>query len=508
MALRPIKVNAKTLAHISSGLYRSTSGALKELVSNSFDANATKVSITTNAPSFNVFTCSDNGMGITEDQFEQLMDGGIGFSLKRKKVVESAFGRPMIGRLGIGLLSMTQLSHGFRVISHHKESKSAFKADVQITDYLLSEIDAQSDYGKQAEIGKFDISEIPFEASRCGVTIVSSQMRTGLIHRFEKSKRTDLPMRFGTFINQIQRNQSVLRLGPYWDLVWGLSIYCPIKYLPRAPVTARNVIREIRNELEGYSFDLTVDGMPVRKAIRYPTPDDKRAGLEYFVKSFKYDRDVEGRRLNFSGYLYAQEGKSIVPVEHRGLLVRIRNVAIGGFDKTFLNYEIAEGPRFGWISGEIYVFQGLEDALNVDRDSFNVSHPHYIRMREVIHSELKKVFSDLYRGIKRRSHKKRATQTIRRRKEFLSDIEKLFERRFKIERVEKINSGKIVNVNIHQGSIQVSESFEWPTNSEKRQFAEQILITWELARAMKGDVAQEIMFTSLYQKVLSNFKRW
>ena len=40
-----LQVSAQIVKHISSGLYRSPGSALKELISNSFDADATKVEI-------------------------------------------------------------------------------------------------------------------------------------------------------------------------------------------------------------------------------------------------------------------------------------------------------------------------------------------------------------------------------------------------------------------------------------------------------------------------------
>ncbi len=58
-----IKLSSKTLVHISSGLYRSTANALKELISNAFDADATLVEINTISPRFDTLTCKDNGTG-------------------------------------------------------------------------------------------------------------------------------------------------------------------------------------------------------------------------------------------------------------------------------------------------------------------------------------------------------------------------------------------------------------------------------------------------------------
>ena len=48
----PLKVTSGVLLHIGAGIYNSVAGALKELVSNSFDADATRVVISTDYPKF------------------------------------------------------------------------------------------------------------------------------------------------------------------------------------------------------------------------------------------------------------------------------------------------------------------------------------------------------------------------------------------------------------------------------------------------------------------------
>jgi HSP90 family molecular chaperone len=114
----PIKLSSKTLVHISSGLYRNTANALKELVSNSFDADAHVVHINTNYPEFDVLTCSDDGDGMELKEFIRLMDGGIGDSMKRVDETDVApkrtkSGRPVIGRIGIGMLAIAQVCFEF-----------------------------------------------------------------------------------------------------------------------------------------------------------------------------------------------------------------------------------------------------------------------------------------------------------------------------------------------------------------------------------------------------------
>src|SRR5438046_1932832 len=99
-----IKVSSKTLGLISAGIYRTPAGALKELISNGFDADADWVRISTNSPNFNVLSVTDNGSGMTREEFVDLMERRIGDSPKRLGTGKSPIKhRPYIGRIGIGL---------------------------------------------------------------------------------------------------------------------------------------------------------------------------------------------------------------------------------------------------------------------------------------------------------------------------------------------------------------------------------------------------------------------
>ena len=73
----------KIIADISSGVYRSPAAALKELVSNAYDADATKVTISTDAPNFRTLVIEDNGTGMAIDKFLEVVTH-IGGSRKRK----------------------------------------------------------------------------------------------------------------------------------------------------------------------------------------------------------------------------------------------------------------------------------------------------------------------------------------------------------------------------------------------------------------------------------------
>ena len=112
---------------------------------------------------------------------------------------------------------------------------------------------------------------------------------------------------------------------------------------------------------------------PNTKAFNYSSPDPK-------VYLLDYDKVVAGRRLRFSGYIYSQQPR-IHPEEFKGVHIRIRNVGIGRYDKSWLGYPFDEGIKFGQVTGEIYVEDGLEPALNIDRDSFRETDVHFQAMR-------------------------------------------------------------------------------------------------------------------------------
>jgi len=133
-----IKVHEKALAHLSRGLYRSPASALRELVSNAWDANATSVRIDTNYPNFFQVSVEDNGDGFTADDFKEIMGGGIGNSQKRSEHPPLKFRRPIIGRLGIGLLGIAQICGAFTITSKTKKG-AGFRARVRLYD-LLKEI--------------------------------------------------------------------------------------------------------------------------------------------------------------------------------------------------------------------------------------------------------------------------------------------------------------------------------------------------------------------------------
>ncbi len=412
-----IKVNSKILGHMSSGIYGSPASALKELVSNAFDADATRVAITTNWPSFDIITCRDNGSGMAREKFQKIMTEEIGNSAKRVPTCGSGNdvtnkGRPIIGWFGIGMLGIAQICHEFVVISHHRETKTAFSARIRLADFVCEKVGDISPHHTthhRIDVGQFMIEPIDYEPKKAGTCVVASDIRSAFIKTFRETLgEYSLPSKFPVFLNKIHSARSVKVLGDYWQMVWELSVTCPLPYLDIGPFDYDRIeikpnykaaLFALEQSLKAYQFEVVVDGLSLRRPNQYPRVSLRTSGHEGIrgrLFPVNEETTVYGRRLKFSGYIFAQDSRAIVPAELRGVLVRIRNVGIGTYDQTFFKFPITSTSRFNCISGEVYIDEGLESALHINRASFNEMHPHFIKLKEIIHNLLKK---EIFRAI-------------------------------------------------------------------------------------------------------------
>ena len=62
-----LKTDEQVIARVTDGIYRQPASALRELISNAYDADATRVVIQTDPPRFERIVIEDNGRGMTPD---------------------------------------------------------------------------------------------------------------------------------------------------------------------------------------------------------------------------------------------------------------------------------------------------------------------------------------------------------------------------------------------------------------------------------------------------------
>ena len=387
-----VNAAARIIGDISTGIYRSPANALKELVSNSFDAGATEVVISTDQPAFSSVSCFDNGPGISVEKLQEVFQF-IGGSDKRVQGQKGCFGRPLIGKIGIGILAMSQISKQFVIISTQEGDNFRIEAEVNIEEFETE--DSTRENLGSGKIGQYRIYKIP-EPQERHYTIVttssgSEQVRENLgrgptpRNPFVK-KNYDLE-NFEELVRKVGDAKRRETLSDYDVFLWELASLCPVPYFEDGPVKGWSGWDNIKQRLESYNFQVTVDGYELRKPILLPSGNElSQLGDDFQVYPFSDKSNVEGR-LAFQGYIHHQRTQ-VSPPELQGLLVRIRNVGIGGYETNMLKYPTNLGPMVHGMSGEVYVDVGLEEALNIDRNSFNETHGHFSKLREVVYEHL------------------------------------------------------------------------------------------------------------------------
>jgi hypothetical protein len=109
------EISLSVLNHLGRNLYRSFVTVLGEAISNSWDANAENVWIYIDR-SKNSLVVKDDGDGMSRNDFQDKFLK-IGYSKRKDGSVQSAKGRPYIGRKGIGKLALLSCADKISVIS-------------------------------------------------------------------------------------------------------------------------------------------------------------------------------------------------------------------------------------------------------------------------------------------------------------------------------------------------------------------------------------------------------
>jgi len=422
----------KIIADISSGLYRSPAAAIKELVTNAYDADAENVVIETDVPRFRTLVIRDDGNGMTIKHFKEVVSH-IGGSRKRIIGGETTQkkGRKLIGRIGIGMLAVAQLGFKYYVSSSVKGDPTRFIAEVDLEpfhkdDAALISMGRMKTDSDEVFIGAVKyVDNIPEDIDAHYTVITVPQARKGLISEMTSAVREAVGAKEALsakepLINSFEKLIEVTRsskradtsLDGYYYMLWELGHLCPVDYADTGPFdTSQRAIEGVEN-IEPpriKDFRVVVDGIEIRRPQMFPS----RCTYNYNgpvpkLYPLRFEREVAGRLLKFYGYILAQQPR-IDPEGFLGVHIRIRNVGIGKYDRTWLGYPFDEGIKFGQLSGEVFVEEGLEQALNIDRDSFKETDVHYQALRAYLWEKLRKeIFPEFKLRQSRHSSKKRA----------------------------------------------------------------------------------------------------
>jgi hypothetical protein len=495
-----LRTDERVIARVTDGIYRQPASALRELISNAYDADATRVTISTDRPRFGRISIEDNGHGMSPEALAHLLLH-IGGSAKRTEdgsdlgitstadPTLSPSGRRLIGKIGIGLFSVSQLTYAFQIITKVRDDKFRTIATVALKQYSDDAGANQPGADEKFESGKVNIwRERAADVETHGTTIVLTAIRPqardtlrsrdvwSAIEHNEASPNSDerqdiqppqyhigrvdasgellkpskgtlsaLPWKpedtpkdaFAKLVHSvwaaIEEGDPNPRLEVLFDyylrMIWQLSLAVPLPYVeahlfdldlsgwatpfalsndakgsaqavdlqPPGPIRSKFGLSDpvdASNE-----FEVLFDDLKLLRPIRFQnlpaTNHALKRPLVFFGKHREefpgVARELSGGPLAFEAYLFWTP--KVAPREHQGSLIRIHGSSGTLFDPTFMRYQVSEQTRLRQTVCEIFVSEGLESALNIDRESFNNAHPHTIYITKWLHSALRQLAS-------------------------------------------------------------------------------------------------------------------
>lgn len=371
---------------LSEGTYTSFPQALKEFISNAFDADALRVDIQVDEDC-NGITIRDNGDGMTLQDFGEAFASiaRTGKGRKGLKRGRTKSGRVKIGRFGIGTLAVVAICDHFTITSTKEGSTEGFVATLDVAALRMH-------FGKGENLSdcwKFDVKKWDTEKTTTHFTEIQlDKLATDIRTFLERPGERKIT----------EAIESISKLSGKDQLQWHLGVICPVSYTSEYPIPKKDlnkgahaVLIESARRLMRDRFSVFLDGKEIKRRVLLPeykssTQKNKtdynrlmKRGLGYDVKCF---RSPSGSTVRYEGYVVVQ-AQQLFPKELRGLIVRLRGVSIGSY-KTMHLTGGAISTMLPALSGEIWVDFGLDEALQFDRESFREDHPQFMQFREQI----------------------------------------------------------------------------------------------------------------------------
>lgn len=484
-----LKTDQKVLARITDGIYRQTSSALRELICNAYDADAENVYIDTDVPRFDRIIVRDDGNGMSPATLSNMLHH-IGGSAKRnvKKSDLEIFDkndptlspikkRKLIGKIGIGLFSVAQLTRDFSIITKQRGTDYYIIADIVLHNFSEEQIQEIEKRGESFQTGEVNVYTRKAEDKNShGTDIILRNLKKSAIDELRSVdvwqqalydddglflneakptyhigevnpkqeniiketanlpwEKTESPkQKFISLYNKLieletaEGTPSVAKnLDKYLATLWTLGLSLPVKYIEKDPTQITfnecNYIYEIQNgeksakKIETFDkcknigeylglqkfncddFNVFIDNVEIMRPIKII--EEVKSGAKFkdimlFYGKFEPDlskipSEMSGGKLKLEAFF--KWVPKVIPKEHRGVSIRIHGATGVPFDADFMKWQLAEYVIKHQVLVEINIIEGFESALNIDRESFNMAHPHYQIVMRWLHKALRQV---------------------------------------------------------------------------------------------------------------------
>lgn len=390
-----ITVGSRIIDYLSSGLYHTPAACLKELINNSYDAEAERVDIFVK-PDADRIIIADDGKGMTKNEFERHFKR-ISESHKRDDDSPLAHGRRKIGKIGIGFIAANELCEVMELYSTQAGSSELLHVVIDFSELRKPPAERRrgnSDMVKADYRGEILEAPLDVHYTQLYLKNVRGEARDILAGAMPQSGTEKVKSLYGLRPESVVRKlrdpsiRTWKEFDAYSETMLAIGLNVPVPYYQGwIPPNLLPKASEFVQRTAELDFNVFYDGSELGKSIVLWPDEKSNAAL---ISRF----DFHGEYVAATGYFYAQHGL-IRPQELQGLLVRIREAAVGEYDHSFWGYASNNASLIQrWVSAEIWANDGLEEAMNIDRRTLREAHPAYVELRNAVHNHLRRVLAD------------------------------------------------------------------------------------------------------------------
>ena len=346
---KKITVDKSIIKILSGSTYANFPSAIREIIVNSYDADATFVTVNVDIEN-EIIEINDDGRGMDEHEFS-LYIRIAGKSRKRESKMTMSK-RRVIGQFGIGFLSILPFCEKYEIRSKKRGSDSFVQAIIPSKDYFR-------DDGKELE-------EIPIYGSVGHDTSLKSQQFT----KIRLMGFSPLAKAFFEGKYKIAKKRATVRNNSPLELLrWELNEFLPLKY------KAHKDLDSIFEDDSTIPFNVELNSEKLYRNI-------------YAEHIIDISEDyVSIGKIKFK-YAILANYDPIHPIEGRYLMIRNLNIGVGARTTFDLGMDGKVFAKLSHLTGEVNIVEGMNELISVSRDKFNFS-PDYENLKEFLREKLK-----------------------------------------------------------------------------------------------------------------------
>lgn len=344
-----ITLNQQVLNHLGLNLYSNMPSVISEVVANSWDADAKKVDITIDSDAGTI-TIFDDGSGMNVDDINNRFLH-IGYCKRLEAAQSKEFKRNVMGRKGIGKLSLFSIAQIISVYSNKDGEKNALRIDTDELSRTINDGDVYSPL-------ELNVSGVDFDTNGTKIVLTKLKKRTLNLAKFLKRR---LARRFSVIGDE-----------------YNFNIF----------INGEKIVVEDREYLG--------------KAQYLWTFGDHATFINQTNKNvLKYDKnrpntwEHNGKTYSLSGWIATSEEPNALKDEDE-TINRIVIIVRGKMAKEDILSEFGETGLYSkYVFGELYVEfldnDAEDDIATSNRQDFFEDDERYIALKEFVQGELREI---------------------------------------------------------------------------------------------------------------------